>query len=107
MCRLYIKCKLKYYLRNKLIYNKYKLIIDGATDQDDDTEVFDTFDCPECKEVTELCKETKKALVVYYQENVLRKIEEKQEEVREEEEEIKKSQKRVINEEVSFRNLSV
>lgn len=67
------------------------MIIEGASCQDENAEAFDTFDCPECNVVTELCEETKRALIVYYQENITNKIEKKKEELKEEQKEYSKS----------------
>jgi hypothetical protein len=84
---------IQFYSLKIFIINE-KLIIEGASDKDDNVEVFETFDCPECKIVTELCEETKKALIQYYNDSVLRKIEEKQEEIKSEQKELKKSLER-------------
>jgi hypothetical protein len=69
------------------------LIIEGASSQDDNAEVFDNFDCPECNVVTQLCEETKRALISYYQENILKKIEEKQNELNNEERQVKSAER--------------
>lgn len=58
-----------------------QLIIEGAAEKEDSAEVFELFDCPECRVVTEMCEETKRALAEHYEESVLRRIQDQAKQV--------------------------
>ena len=59
------------------------MIIGNAVDQDENEEVFENFNCPECKIVTEMCEETKRALILHYDDSVIKKIKQKQNQIKE------------------------
>lgn len=69
------------------------MIIEGAASQEENDEIFDNFDCPECDIRTQLCEETKRALILYYQEKVIKSIEEKQMEIKQKERQVKSEER--------------
>ena len=82
----------------------WKLILDKARDCDENEEAFEKFDCPECRIVTEMCDETKCALVAHYEQKVIQQIKEKQSQI--DQQRMEQSQKVQLKVKASIRGRS-